>query len=166
MKSRAELEIQARRYLISTAGDVNSFRFLGDGTDGAVWTTNRGTAVKAYQSIRGYANERDSYERLAAFGITEKIAGFWLPEMVGWNDGLMAIEMDFMQDPPYVVDFAKVRIDRPPDFSEDVLRQAEAQGREQFGRNWPRVQALMAELESYQIYYLDPKPSNIVFPPD
>lgn len=164
MKSRAELEIQARRYLISAAGDVNSFRFLGEGTDGAVWTTNRGTAVKAYQSIRGYANEHDSYERLASYGVTEKIAGFWIPQMWGWNDRMLAIEMDFMQRPPYVIDFAKVMIDRPPDFPEDTLREHELEGHDRFGRNWPKVKVLMAELESYQIYYLDPKPHNIVFP--
>ncbi len=129
----ADLESRARQYLILTEGDVNSFRFLGDGTDGAVWTSGHRTAVKAYHSLRGYANERDSYERLAEFSVTERIAGFWIPAMIDCDDGLMVIEMDFMQNPPYIIDFAKVRIDRPPDFSEDVLRQHEIDGREQFG---------------------------------
>ncbi len=86
--------------------------------------------------------------------------------MTGCDDDLMVVEMDFMQKAPYIIDFAKVKIDRPPNFPEDVLRQNEIDGKEQFGRNWPRVKALMAELESYQIYYLDPKPHNIVFPSD
>ena len=36
--------------------------------------------------------------------------------------------------------------------------------RERFEQNWPKVKSLMAALESYQIYYLDPQPYNIVFP--
>jgi hypothetical protein len=31
-----------------------------------------------------------------------------------------------------------------------------------FGKNWPTVRSLLAALESFQIYYLDPKPQNIV----
>jgi len=45
--------------------------------------------------------------------------------MLDCDDELMIVEMDFMQRPPYIIDFAKVRIDRPPDFSEDVLQQNE-----------------------------------------
>src|SRR3569623_3801840 len=103
-----DLEIRARRYLILTGGDVNSFRFLGDGTDGAVRVTNRGTAVKACHSDRGYTNERDSYERLAEYGVTEKVAGFWIPAMTGCDDDLMVVEMDFLLKAPYIIDFAKV----------------------------------------------------------
>jgi hypothetical protein len=38
----------------------------------------------------------------------------------------------------------------------------ERQGVEDFGKKWPDVQSLLAALESFQIYYLDPKPQNIV----
>ena len=76
----------------------------------------------------------------------------------------MVVEMDLMRHPPYIIDFAKVMIDRPPDFSPETLRDIEEQGRELFEQNWPTVKLLMAALESYQIYYLDPKPYNIVFP--
>jgi hypothetical protein len=38
------------------------------------------------------------------------------------------------------------------------------QGRELFGDNRPAAQSLMASLESFLIFYLDPKPHNIVFP--
>ncbi len=85
--------------------------------------------------------------------------------MHGWDDQLMVVEMDLMQHPPYIIDFAKVRIDRPPDFSREVLQQFEAEGSELFDENWPTVKSLLAALESFQIYYLDPKPHNIVFPP-
>ncbi len=69
-----------------------------------------------------------------------------------------------MMTPPYVIDFAKVRIDRPPEFSDEVLEQSEQKGAEEFGHNWSSVKELLLDLESYQIYYLDPKRGNIVFP--
>ena len=92
--------------------------------------------------------------------------------MRGFDDQLLVVKMDFMQHPPYIIDFAKVRIDRPPDFSGETSREADEQGRELFGDNWPRVRSLLAALESYQIYYpqpynsITPKPYNIVFPKD
>ncbi len=48
-------------------------------------------------------------------------------------------------------------------FPEETLRDIEEQGQELFGENWPHVKYLLAELERYQIYYMDPKPKNIVF---
>jgi hypothetical protein len=56
-----------------------------------------------------------------------------------------------------------VRIDRPPDFSEETLREHDKRCEEIFQHHWPEVQNLMASLESIGIYYLDPQPSNIVF---
>lgn len=90
--------------------------FLGDGTDGAAWATDRTTAVKVFRSERGYFNERDTYLRLLEYGVTEQLDGFWLPKMHGWEDDLMVIEMDLMQRPPYIIDFAKVRLNSPPRF--------------------------------------------------
>jgi len=83
--------------------------------------------------------------------------------MIGCDDDLMVVEMDLMQQPPYIIDFAKVRIDRPPDFSDDVIRELDMKGRAIFNENWPSVRRLMAALESFQIYYLDPNAGNIVF---
>jgi hypothetical protein len=135
---------------------------LGEGTDGAVWATDSGSAIKAFWAERGYFNERDTYLRLAEWNVTKSLDGFWIPQMYGYNDELMVVEMDLMQRPPYIIDFAKVKIDRPPDFSEEVLAQADKDGREMFGEDWPAVQSLMRALESDQIYYLDPKPHSIV----
>ncbi len=106
----------------------------------------------------------DTYLRLAEYGVTESLDGFWLPKMIRCDDTLLVIEMDLMQNPPYIIDFAKVRIDFPPDFSEEKMQDHERDGQEKFGKNWSRVQMLMRSLESFQIYYLDPSPSNIVFP--
>ncbi len=137
---------------------------LGEGSDGEVWATNRNSAVKAFKYDFGYENERDSYGRLAEYGVTSEIAGFWIPKMLGFDDDLMVIEMDLMQKPPYIIDFAKVRLNFGPDFSEETLAENEAHGQWLFGKNWPAVKMLMNELESYRIFYLDPKPHNIVFP--
>ncbi|MBX9789789.1 MAG: hypothetical protein K2Y37_12800 [Pirellulales bacterium] len=138
--------------------------YLGGGTDGDVWKTSDGTAVKVLHRFASYANERDSYARLAEYGHTETIDGFWLPRMLMSDDELMIVEMDLMQHPPYIIDFAKVRIDRPPDFDEDTLADAERMGRERFEHNWPAVKSLLATLESYGIYYMDPNRGNITFP--
>lgn len=136
---------------------------LGSGTDGAVWKSTRDTAVKALNYEIGYWNEHDSYRRLAEFGMDQDIDEFHVPSLVGCSDDLLVIEIDLMQHPPYIIDFAKVRIDRPPNFPEDVIQHHEEQCKEWFGYHWPEVQRLLAALESVGIYYTDPRPGNITF---
>jgi hypothetical protein len=157
-RERAEL------YLIRHNKGVKLEKTLGSGTDGAVWSTDQATAVKVFDRESGYFNERDTYLRLAEFGVTNELAGFRVAEMVGYDDELMVVEMQLMQKPPFVIDFAKVRLNSSPDFSDEVLAQNEAEGRELFGDNWPAVVTLLEALESFLIFYLDPKPHNIVFP--
>jgi hypothetical protein len=101
---------------------------------------------------------------LAQFGITEQLDGFWVARMRGSDDDLMIVEMDLMQRPPYIIDFAKVRLNSSPEFSQETIEDNEEQGLMLFENHWPAVKSLMAALESMLIYYLDPKPHNIVFP--
>jgi len=155
---------RAGQYLSLIGEGVKLKEYLGSGMDGDVWKTSNDTAIKIFKYDFGYRNERDCYQRLAEWGVVEQIDGFWIPKMLGYDDGLMVVEMDLMQHTPYIIDFAKIKIDRPPDFSPEVLREFDGQGREQFEHNWPAVQSLMSALESYQIYYLDPKRGNITFP--
>ena len=129
-----------------------------------MWSTDHDTAIKVHDYEQGYGNERDSYLRLAEFGVTERLDGFWLPKMLGYNDELWVIEMDIIAAPPYIIDFAKVRINFPPEFTEEVLADQERKGLDDFGENWQKVKRLLISLESFQLYYLDPTPSNIVFP--
>jgi hypothetical protein len=157
-------EERVAQYLSKCGLYVKLERFLGDGTDGSVWESSRKTAIKVLRYENGYYNERDSYLRLAEWGVTEKINGFWVPKMLAYDDDLLVVEMDMMQHPPYIIDFAKVKIDRSPDFSTETLREHHRQCRQWFGGHWPEVQSLLAALESYQIYYLDPRPGNITFP--
>lgn len=100
------------------------------------------------------------------FGVTEKLGEFYIPSLWSCDDELRTIEIDYMHSAPYVVDFGKVRLFKDPEFSEEVLRDADVTGRERFGDNWPRVQQLLRDFESFLIYYLDPKPGNIVFEGD
>ena len=122
---RSEAEKRVGLYLSQIGGGVKIQRFLGDGTDGAVWSTNRDSAVKAFFDRRGYVNERDAYERLAWAGVEDKLDGFWIPQMIHCDEDLQVIEMDFMQNPPYIIDFAKVKIDESPEFSDEVLEESE-----------------------------------------
>jgi hypothetical protein len=160
------LKAKIEQYLSVTGQSVKLKGFLGGGTDGDVWATYSDTAIKAFLREPAYLNERDSYHRLAEFGVTEKLGIFWIPKMISSSDELLVIEMDFMQHPPYIIDFGKVKINSPPDFDELVLVDDDAKNQERFGKNWPKVQALLKDLESFLIYYLDPSPSNIVFSPD
>jgi hypothetical protein len=101
---------RVQQYLSLRRSQVKIKAFLGQGTDGAVWSTTGGTAIKVYHSERGYYNERDSYARLAEYKVIEQLSGFWLPTMRDFDDQLLVVEMDLMQTPPYIIDFAKVRI--------------------------------------------------------
>jgi hypothetical protein len=157
-------DIRKRAEQYAKSNDIILLEELGYGTDGAVWKSNRNTAVKALEREIGYFNERDAYRRLAEYGLTQQIDEFWVPRLVKCSDELWVIEMDFITRPPYIIDFAKVRIDRPPDFSEETMRVTEETGRENFGGNWSSVCRLLGGLESIGIYYLDPQPDNIKFP--
>ncbi len=53
-------------------------KFLGGGTDGSVWLSNRKTAVKALQRQKNYTTELACYRRLSDHGIT-KLRQFRLP---------------------------------------------------------------------------------------
>jgi hypothetical protein len=139
-------------------------RYLGGGTDGDVWETTNNTAIKVFHAENGYCNERDTYLRLEEFGLTEKVYGFWVPKLVGHHDELMIVEIDMMHERPYIIDFAKVKLNTSPGFTSEVLHERDLQGQENFGAHWPEVLGLLDTLESYLIYYLDPRPGNIMFP--
>jgi hypothetical protein len=164
MTEDPKLRQRVEQYLSLNRPVVKVKEFLGAGTDGAVWSTDDVTAIKTYLNENGYFNERDAYLRLAEFGVTQRIGDFWVPQMVGHNDELLIVEMDIMHSPPFIIDFAKVRF-WPPEFSDDVVDYSESRGLEKFEDKWPAVRELLSDLESYQIYYLDPTPNNIVFPP-
>jgi hypothetical protein len=142
-----ELQQRAAEYAELSKVTLDWESPLGSGTDGAVRKSNVKTAVKVLERERGNYNERDAYLRLEEFGFTEQIDGFWIPKLVGCCDRLLTIEMDFITKSPYILDFAKVRIDRPPDFSEEILDYHDKQHQEMFEHHWLEVKRLLASLE-------------------
>ena len=151
-------------YVDLHASGVKLIRLLGEGTDGEVWATNEDTALKAFRYEFGYANERDTYLRLAEYGVTNQIAGFWIPRILGYDDELKVIELDLMQKPLVYHRFREGSSQLRTRFLRGNAGRNEAHGQWLFGKNWAAVKILMNELESYRIFYLDPKPHNIVFP--
>ena len=124
--------------------------------------TERGrSAIKVHEHERYFCRERDVYLRLAAWEVTD-IRGCAVPEMLRHDDGLWVIEMTVVTR-PFVLDFAGAHLDRPPDFSEDVLADWRAEKHEQFGPRWPHVQAILRDLEGFGVFMSDVNPGNISF---
>ncbi len=119
--------------------------------------------IKAAKSLHAYWNERDTYLHLKQFGYIGKIGEFNVPQIRGFDDALWVVEMDYMLIAPYLIDFGKVRLLNDPQFSPEALMLCQREGLELFGENWPRVERLLRELESCLVYYLVPRPGNIVF---
>ncbi len=119
------------------------------------------TALKIHSAYEPYRRERDVYGRLAKFGVT-KILDCHVPGLLRCDDVLLALEMTIVP-PPFVLDFAGAWLDFPPEFSEEVWEERNAKWAGEFGEDWPRAQAILAELEEAHIYMLDPSPSNIRF---
>ena len=72
-----------------------------------------------------------------------KIRNFEVPQLIDFDDDLWVIEMTIVIR-PFVLDFAGAYLDRAPDFSEEVMADWYEQKREQFGKNWPEAQAILA----------------------
>ena len=82
-----------------------------------MWRTSRPSALKIHQRRESYVAERDAYVRLRDCQI-RNIAGLSVPDMLGHDDGLWAIEMTIVF-PPFIVDVASAYLDFPPDWPED-----------------------------------------------
>jgi hypothetical protein len=155
------LEQRVREYAHSREIAIDFESPLGAGTDGCVWQTDRMTAVKALARRHNYNQELECYRRFKSAGVTQ-IGGFSVPELVDHSDELWIIEMGIV-DAPFILDFAKVYLDRPPDYSPEVLAEDEEKNREIFEDRWPQVKSLLCELRRFGIWYMDSKPGNIMF---
>ena len=136
---------------------------LGNGNDGNVWLTTKQTAIKGFLRVETYERERDCYRRLFDTN-TKRAAGFVVPELFNYDNTLLVIEMGVVM-PPCVLDFGKAYVDRPPDFSPEVLAETEAAERELFEPDqWKQVQRVRGALKLIGIHYFDARPTNIMFP--
>ena len=122
---------------------------------------NGQTALKIHTARGPYLRERDVYERLRECGIS-KILHCHVPHLFRCDDRFFALEMTIVS-PPFVLDFAGAWLDFPPEFSEEVWQEQTRKWAEEFQSDWPRAQAVLAELEELHIHMLDPSPSNIRF---
>jgi hypothetical protein len=89
--------------------------------------------------------------------------GFQIPALLAVHEDWLALEMTVVHR-PFLLDFAGAYLDEPPEFSPEAWAHWEAERREQFDANWPRVQAVLSELrDEFGIYILDIHPSNLAF---
>ncbi len=119
------------------------------------------SALKVQRRQQEYIRERDVYLRLKEHGVI-RIRGCDVPEMLRFDDELWVIEMTLVKR-PFVLDFAGAYLDHAPDFSEEVWADWRAEKKEQFGRHWPEVQAILRVLEGYGVKMLDVNPGNVAF---
>lgn len=138
---------------------------LGGGIHGLVYMIqgNRalgGTALKVFHAQEFYQRELLVYERLRAAEIRQ-ILGFAVPQFIGADSELMALEMTVVER-PFVLDFAGAYLDNDaPWFEDEKWEMWEVDKREKFGTHWPEVQAVLAALEDYGIHMLDVNPGNV-----
>lgn len=135
---------------------------LGFGVDGIVLQTDRQSAIKIFEHRTQYYVEHDVYLRLQEGGVTQ-IQGHNVPQFIGSDDELQILEISIVT-PPYILDFAKAELDFPTEFPAEVMQERLEYWASLFEGRWPKVQAIMQELESrYGIFLLDPHPRNIAF---
>lgn len=112
-------------------------------------------------------NDRElaCYRRLQSRGVT-RVCGHNVPILLGHDDALGVLEMTVVAR-PYVLDFATVTLDQPPDFPKEVLAERQRHWSWVFGaERWARVQIIIAHFQRMGIYLLDPNPRNIAFSPE
>jgi hypothetical protein len=155
----------ARQY--ASRNKLTVHESLGGGIHGSVFlvqrnTTLGGTALKIFNSREFFERELQVYERLKAAQIRE-ILGFAVPQLIGANSELLALEMTVVER-PYLLDFAGAYLDNDaPWFEDEKWEIWEADTSEKFGSRWPKVQAVLGALEDYGIHLLDVNPGNLAF---
>ncbi len=137
---------------------------LGFGVHGIVFVVQSQrqpgfSAIKVHEREAPYCRERDVYLRLREHGVRQ-IRGCHVPRLLRHDDDLWVIEMEIVTR-PYVLDFAGAYLDKPPDYSEEILTEWRAEKKEQFGDRWPEVESLLWSLERYGVYLADVSPSNV-----
>jgi hypothetical protein len=132
---------------------------LGFGQDGHVFLSHSNTAIKVFARLSNFELEVECYERFLDYDV-HAIREFAVPRLRGYDRNLMVIEMSLVE-PPFILDYGKVYLDRKPDFSAEVLEDWEADYAERWGSEWVKVQLVLHALRRYGIFYMDPKPGNI-----
>lgn len=109
-----------------------------------------------------FEQELACYVRLKSHSVTS-VLEHEVPLLLRDDRNLSIIEMSIVSR-PFVLDFASARLDIPPDFPEDVMRDWTEEKVEQFGPHWPKARAILSFLQSrYGVYLVDVHPGNIGF---
>ena len=156
----------AEQYCHRNGGKLEPNRALGFGVHGNVFVCQRANlnvknALKIHERPGPYFRERNVYLRLEDLQI-EEIEGHNVPQLLGYDDELRAIEMSIVVR-PFVLDFGGAYLDRPPVYSVEIMEQWETDKREQFEDHWPKAATILETLRSYGIYVADVNPGNIGF---
>jgi hypothetical protein len=164
MINRPELVRRAKEYAVKSGLVIADS--LGAGVHGSVFATKGHieaihSAVKVHTSESAFHRERNAYLRLKECGVSQ-ICGCKIPSLLRYDNNLWVLEMTLVT-PPFVLDFGDANLDRPHDFSDEVLADWEAQKKELFERRWPDVLKIIRYLEGFGIYILDVNPGNICF---
>lgn len=139
---------------------------LGTGIQGSVFAAEYQTkggrvAIKGHERQPAYCQERDVYLRLREHDLTT-IRGCSVPALIDFDDELWVLEMTVVTQ-PFVLDFASASLDKPPDFSEEMLAYELAEAKELFGSRWSEVQAIVRFLEGLGVFMQDVSPRNVSF---
>ena len=137
---------------------------LGFGLQGVVYATTRRSAVKIHCRKEAYVRERNVYLRLTEEKV-QNVKGLIVPQLLQYDDDKLIIEMELVS-PPFIVDFGGAYLDVLPAHATGTmtLSQWDIDKREQFGENWLKAQAIIAEFAGmYSIHIVDVNPGNIRF---
>lgn len=134
---------------------------LGFGQDGTVFGTAPPSAIEVFVDRPRFFRELAAYQRLHAHGISA-VRGHNVPLLLGWDEELLAIQMTIVA-PPFLLDFAGARLDRPFEFGPVALEEWRAEKQEMFGARWREVRLVMSFMEGLGIYLHDIHPGNIRF---
>jgi hypothetical protein len=155
---RQNAESVARKYI---RADVN-LKALGSGVEGFVFQSSDSTALKVFTHVEKFNIELAAYQRLHARGIIE-VLGFAIPRLVNFDPNLLVIEMTIVQ-PPFLLDFARARLDSPHDFVEEQEEAWWEQIQANFGDRFQVAQDVFYALQRISgIYYYDLAPRNMNF---
>ena len=152
-------ETAAREYI----GIAGPLKELGCGVDGVVYASpHQTTAVKVHTYREKFINELSVYRRLERYAVSE-YQGFSVPKLRAYSEPLQILEMSIVR-PPFLLDFAGAKLDRPRDFSPEVQADWWERTAENFGDDFKVASAVYWGLVTqFKIFYYDLKPGNLQF---
>jgi len=103
--------------------------------------TSQKTALKIFLYEQLYRQERDVDLRFRDRKVSQ-IDRFQLPRVVDFDEVLLIVEMTIVS-PPFILDFAGVRLDVPIEFEPEIIAEWLAEKQEQFEVDWPTVRSAL-----------------------